>query len=167
MDAPDPTEPPWLSEQQLTAWVRLAAVMQLLPAALDSHMRSTAQITHFDYFVLAMLSEAPDHTLRMTDLASRATATLPRLSHVVRRLEERGLVERFPCPTDGRATLARLSDDGWATVRATAPEHVAHVRELVIDALSPDQVDQLAQITAAVLRRLDPDGVATPPSAHL
>lgn len=45
-------------------------------------------LTHFEYFVFAMLSEAPERTLRMTALGQRTDATLARLSHVVRRLEE-------------------------------------------------------------------------------
>ncbi|MGX5655362.1 MarR family winged helix-turn-helix transcriptional regulator [Geodermatophilus nigrescens] len=148
----------WLSEDEMAAWVRLVAVVELLPGVLDGQLRRDARVTHFDYHVLAMLSEAPDRTLRMTELATRTNATLPRLSHVVRRLEERGLVERAPCPWDGRATNARLTDAGWAKVRATAPGHVATVREHVIDALTPEQVTQLAGIADAVLRRLDPDG---------
>jgi DNA-binding MarR family transcriptional regulator len=98
----------------------------------------------------------------MTALAARTNATLPRLSHVVRRLEERGLVERFPCPEDGRATNARLTEQGWAKVVDTAPGHVATVREHVIDALTPSQVGQLAEIAGAVLERLDPDGTMSP-----
>ncbi|MGY1653962.1 MarR family winged helix-turn-helix transcriptional regulator [Geodermatophilus sp. SYSU D01119] len=148
----------WLSEDEMAAWVRLVAVVELLPGVLDGQLRRDAQVTHFDYHVLAMLSEAPDRTLRMTELATRTNATLPRLSHVVRRLEERGLVERAPCPYDGRATNARLTDAGWAKVRETAPGHVATVREHVIDALTPEQVTQLTGIADAVLRRLDPDG---------
>ncbi len=151
-------EPRWLSDEEMTAWVRLVAVVELLPGDLDGQLRRDAGLTHFDYFVLAMLSEAPHRTLRMTDLATRTNATLPRLSHVVRRLEDRGLVERRPCPSDGRATNARLTDDGWATVRATAPGHVATVREHVIDALTPEQVGRLAEIAGALLERLDPDG---------
>ena len=148
----------WLSEEERAAWVRLVAVVELLPGVLDGQLRRDAGLTHFDYFVLAMLSEAPRHTLRMTELATRTNATLPRLSHVVRRLEERGLVDRAPCPSDGRATNARLTDAGWAKVRATAPGHVATVREHVIDALTPEQLGQLADIAGTLLRRLDPDG---------
>lgn len=154
----------WLDDRQRAAWVRLAAVVELLPAALDSQLRRDADLTHFDYFVLAMLSEAPESTLRMTALARSTNATLPRLSHVVRRLEERGFVERFPCPEDGRATNARLTAEGWDKVRATAPGHVATVRHHVIDALTPEQLDQLGDICEAVLGRLDPDGVAGVPS---
>src|SRR3712207_735721 len=105
-----------------------------------------------------MLSEAPGRTLRMTELARQPYATLPRLSHVASRLEGRGLVERFPCPEDRRATNARLTGAGWAKVRAAAPGHVAAVRQHVIDALSEAQVDQLAEIGDAVLARLDPSG---------
>jgi DNA-binding MarR family transcriptional regulator len=146
----------WLDRDQKAAWVRLAAVLELLPAALDSQLRRDAQLTHFDYFVLAMLSEAPKRTLRMTALAELTTATLARLSHVVQRLETRGLIERFPCSDDKRATNARLTEAGWAKVREAAPGHLDTVRETVIDALSPGQVTQLTDILDAVLHRLDP-----------
>lgn len=147
----------WLDDRERTAWVRFAAVLELLPGVLDSQLRRDAELTHFDYFVLAMLSEAPEHTRRMTQLAAQTNATLPRLSHVVRRLEERGLVERFPCPDDARATNARLTDAGWDKVRASAPGHVATVREHVIDALTSEQVDQLAAIGDAILNKVDPE----------
>jgi DNA-binding MarR family transcriptional regulator len=149
---------PWLDDAQLAAWVRLAAVLELLPGVLDSQLRRDADLTHFEYYVLAMLSEAPDHTLRMTHLAQQTNATLPRLSHVVSRLEDRGLVERFPCPEDKRATNARLTPDGWAKVQATAPGHATTVRQHVIEALTDDQVGQLAEIAEAILGRLDPEG---------
>ena len=148
----------WLTPRQLAAWVRLAAVLELLPATLDSQLRRDADLTHFDYYVLAMLSEAPEHTLRMTALAERTTATLARLSHVVHRLEGRGLLHRFPCPQDRRATNARLTETGWQKVRDSAPGHVATVRENVIDALTPEQITQLGEISDAILHRLDPDG---------
>ncbi len=153
----------WLTDDERVAWVRLAAVVELLPNVLDSQLRRDADLSHFEYFVLAMLSEAPGRTLRMTSLAARTSATLPRLSHVVRRLEDRGLVRRFPCPEDGRATNAQLTDAGWQKVQDSAPGHVANVRSQVIDALDTDQVRQLAEITEAILGRIDPDGpVMTP-----
>lgn len=148
----------WLDEDELAAWVRLAALLELLPGVLDSQLRRDAELMHFEYFVVAMLSEAPKRTLRMTSLAAQTNATLPRLSHVVRRLENRGLVERSPCPEDARATNARLTTAGWRTVREAAPGHVANVREHVIDALTPKQVRQLTGITDAILGRLDPEG---------
>jgi DNA-binding MarR family transcriptional regulator len=149
---------PWLDRRQLAAWVRVAAMLELLPGVLDRQLRRDADLMMFEYFVLAMLSEAPDRTLRMTELAGLTNATLPRLSHVVRRLEERGLVERFPCPQDRRATNARLTADGWAKVQAAAPGHASTVRKHVIDVLTADQVEALTEITDAILGRLDSAG---------
>ena len=155
---------PWLDEEQLDTWVKVVAVVELLPGVLDSQLRRDAGVTHFEYFVMAMLSEAPERTLRMTALAQRTNATLPRLSHVVRRLEERGLVERRPCPEDGRATNAILTDAGWDQVVAAAPGHVATVRRHVIDALTAEQVAQLGEIADALLAELDPKGLMTRPA---
>ena len=154
-------ETQWLDPTEREAWLRLIAVVELLPGVLDQQLRSAAGLTHFEYYVLAMLSEAPDRTLRMTGLAQRTNATLPRLSHVVRRLEDRGLVERFPCPEDGRATNARLTEPGWEAVVAAAPGHVDTVRHHVLDPLSRKQLDQLREIGDALLSRLDPDGRMT------
>jgi len=148
----------WLDRRQLRAWIRLRGVLELLPGVLDAQLRRDADVTEFDYYVLAMLSEAPGRTLRMTELARQTNATLPRLSHVVSRLEARGLVERFPCPEDRRATNARLTGAGWAKVQDAAPGHVANVRQHVIDALTDEQIDQLAAIGDAILARLDPTG---------
>jgi DNA-binding MarR family transcriptional regulator len=149
---------PWLDRRQLRAWIRLRGVLELLPGLLDAQLRRDADVTEFEYYVLAMLSEAPDRTLRMTELARQTNATLPRLSHVVSRLEARGLVERFPCPENRRAINARLTDAGWAKVQDAAPGHVINVRSHVIDALSDEQIDQLAEIGDAILARLDPTG---------
>lgn len=151
----------WLNDDERAAWLRLVAVVELLPGVLDSQLRREADLTHFEYFVLAMLSEAPERTLRMTSLAQRTNATLPRLSHVVRRLKARGLVDRFPCPEDGRATNARLTPAGWDAVVAAAPGHVDTVRHHVLDPLSPVQLEQLRGIGDALLTRLDPDGHMT------
>jgi DNA-binding MarR family transcriptional regulator len=148
----------WLDDDELTAWVRLVGVVELLPGVLDTQLRRDAGLSHFEYFVLAMLSESPQRTLRMTALAARTNATLPRLSHVVRRLEDRGLVERSACPQDARATNASLTEAGWRKLQDTAPGHVATVRQHVIDALTPEQVEQLSGIAGAILDRLDPDG---------
>jgi len=153
----------WLNEAQLTAWLKLLAVVELLPGALDTQLRRDAELSHFDYQVLAMLSEAPHRTLRMTALAMRTNATLPRLSHVVTRLGERGFVERTACREDGRATNVRLTEDGWRKIVASAPGHVTHVRRTVIDALTDEQLGQLDVIADALLERLDPEGRMTAP----
>ncbi len=111
-----------------------------------------------------MLSESPEHTLRMTSLAAQTNSTLPRLSHVVRRLEDRGLLERFPCPEDARATNLRLTAAGWDKVRQAARGHVANVRQHVIHALTPEQVAQLRAIGEAILGGWIPAARWQPPT---
>ncbi len=148
----------WLSDEELTAWVRFTAVLELLPAALDAQLNADAGLTYFEYFCLAMLTEAPDRILRTSALAARTNATLPRLSRVITQLEKRGLVARTPCPKDRRATNITLTSTGWEKMVQAAPGHVNAVRRLVLDALEPEQVTQLSAISAAMLTRLDPDG---------
>jgi DNA-binding MarR family transcriptional regulator len=151
------TEEKWLTAPQLRAWLRFVAVLELLPGVLDSQLQRDAELTHFEYFVLAMLSEAPDRTLRMTALSDYTNATLPRLSHVVARLERRGFVQRTPCPEDGRAANATLTEAGWQKVVASAPGHVRTVRENVVELLTDEQIGQLEAISETLLRNLDPD----------
>ena len=150
-------ETPWLSEREQQTWRRLVAVLELLPGVLNSQLGRDENLTNFDYFALAMLSEAPERALRMTKLAGLTNATLARLSNVVRRLEARALVERRPRADDRRATDVVLTDEGWATVVRAAPGHVRTVRSAVLDPLTEVQVDQLGEICGQLLERLDPD----------
>ena len=164
------TETAWLDDEQRLTWVRFAAVLELLPRALDAQLERDEQLSHYDYYCLAMLSEAPQRTLRMTNLAAQTNATLPRLSRVMNRLEDAGFVRREPCPGDRRATNVVLTDAGRQKVVQAAPGHVANVRSLVIDALSARQVEQLSEICVRLLAELDPEqrvmaSVLRPPSA--
>ncbi|SEF94252.1 DNA-binding transcriptional regulator, MarR family [Saccharopolyspora kobensis] len=155
------TEPRWLSDEQQCAWRKFAALMTVVPAKLDAQLQRDAGLTHFGYWVLAMLSEHPDRALRMSDLAARANASPSRVSHVVARLEQRGWVRRQRASGDGRGNVAELTDAGHEKVVATAPGHVAKVRDLVFDGLTDDQVRQLDELCAAVLAHLDPEGTIT------
>jgi DNA-binding MarR family transcriptional regulator len=141
----------WLSDEQQAAWRPLVGLLLRLPAALDAQLQRDAGINHFDYLVLSVLSETPGRTRRMSELAAMANSSMSRLSHVVSRLEAKGWVRREPCPGDGRFINAVLTADGWQKVVATAPGHVAAVRELLIDALTPEQFAQLGAISAQVL----------------
>ena len=148
----------WLTADERRAWVRFAAVVELLPGILDTQLMRDENLSHFDYFTLAMLSEAPERTLRMTTLAARTNSTLPRLSRVVSRLEAVGLVKRTQCAEDRRATNATLTTAGWKKVVRAAPGHVNTVRSYVIDAVTPAQINQLSRICERLLARLDPGG---------
>jgi DNA-binding MarR family transcriptional regulator len=150
-------EPRWLDDEEMSAWLALNGVILLLPGALDSQMQRDNDITMFEYLVLAMLSEAPGRTLQLKRLARVTNGSLSRLSHVVTRLEARGWVRREPLAANGRVTMARLTDAGYAKVVASAPSHVETVRQLVFDNLDRRQVRQLQEISTRLLRSLADD----------
>lgn len=147
----------WLSEYEQDVWKRMAAVLELLPSALDGQLGRDEDLTHFEYFALASLSEAPDRTMRITALASQTNATLPRLSRVLTGLEKKGLVERSECPEDRRAKNVTLTEAGWSKLVGAAPGHVDYVRSMVFDQLTEQQVRELSDITTRLLEKLDPD----------
>ncbi len=147
--------PRWLTDDEQRAWRRLAAVILKLPSELERQLQSDAGISHYEYWVLALLSEASGRTLQLKDLAAQSNASLSRLSHVVSRLEQRGWVTRVPCPGDARATNAVLTDEGWEKVVATDPGHVEAVRSLVFDGLDDEDVADLARVCDAILDQLD------------
>jgi len=142
----------WLSDEEQAAWRPFAALLFRFPALLDAQLQNDAGVTHFEYMVLSRLSEAPTRALRMSDLAALASSSMSRLSHVVSRLEARGWVRREPCPGDGRFINAVLTDPGWQKVVEIAPGHVAAVRRLLIDALTPAELDSLGQTSAKILQ---------------
>ena len=139
-------QPKWLDDEEMDAWIQVATALARLPHALDAQLLRDAQLTHFEYEVLSALSEAPDRTLRMSELAELSYGSLSRLSHVVGRLEKREWVRRFQCPEDGRFTNAVLTDAGWEKVVATAPGYVTNVRRLVVDRLTRAQLRQVSAI---------------------
>ncbi len=139
-------EPDWLNGQEKQAWTALTSMLTRLLPTLNAQFLRDSGITHFDYITMSGLSDAPDRTMRMSELATAVGAALPRLSQVVSRLEQRGWVTRHTDPGDGRCVLARLTDSGWDKVVASAPGHVSEVRRLVFDRLTTAQVGQLARI---------------------
>lgn len=143
-------EAPWLDKDERAAWLAFATIMELLPAALDAQLQADAQISHFEYQVLAMLSDAPDRTARMGELAFLANGSQSRLTHVVTRLESRGWVRRCSDPCNRRVVLASLTEAGWDKIVASAPGHVDAVRRYVFDPLTRAQVGQLRDIAGRI-----------------
>ena len=139
-----------LDADERAAWLGLLAVVELLPAVLDAQLRRDVALTHFDYHVLATLADASEDGLTMTALAAGTNATLTRLSHAVRRLEDRGLLRRDASCPDGRVVVARLTPAGRDAVLRATPGHVDTVRRHVLDALTPSQVRQLRHIGDAL-----------------
>jgi DNA-binding MarR family transcriptional regulator len=141
--AVDVGRPRWLKGDEVSAWMSMSRVLTLLPPALERQLERDADLNWMEYHTLAMLSEQDDHTMRMSQLAERASASLSRLSHVVKRLETQGFVRREPDLTDGRYTNAILTIAGYRKLVETAPSHVETVRKLVFDVLEPGEMEAL------------------------
>ncbi|PZF80504.1 MarR family winged helix-turn-helix transcriptional regulator [Jiangella anatolica] len=141
----------WLSDDEQKVWRTYLLANQLLWAALDRQLQRDAGMPHAYYIILAMLSEAPNRELTMSELARVVSSSPSRLSHAVSRLEEFGWVRRRKHDTDGRTTVASLTDDGFAVLAAAAPGHVEEVRSVLFDPLTTEQVEQLGEIVAAIV----------------
>jgi DNA-binding MarR family transcriptional regulator len=152
------TSPRWLTPEELRAWINFLDCSTLLSDYLDQQLRRDAAMMHADYSLLARLSVAPDRALGMSLLAEQLKFTRSRLTRAVIRLEESGYVRRREDPADGRGQLAELTEAGMELMAKAAPGHVTAVRRVVFDALSLEQVEQLATITATVLASLKQAG---------
>jgi DNA-binding MarR family transcriptional regulator len=145
----------WLTDAELDSWLSLVRLMTWLPWSIDQQLRRDSNLGMVEYQVLAMLSKSPERTMRMSSLAEVTNASLSRLSHLFKRLEQRDLVRREPDPADGRFTNAILTDKGLQTLVEAAPGHVAHVRSLVIDVLSTEQLRRLGRDADRIVSRID------------
>ena len=143
----------WLSESEQETWRSVVLMQQQLNVLLERELLRTAGLSLADYAVLVTLSEADNYTLQSRDMALHLAWEKSRLSHQVRRMESRGLVERVACATDARAAMVRLTDAGLAVIKQAAPSHVDLVRELLFDPISAKDAKELGRISKIVSER--------------
>jgi DNA-binding MarR family transcriptional regulator len=144
----------WLSAEQQQHWRAYITATTLLHERLSRELQAEHGLTMADYEILVRLSEAPDRSLRMSQLADFTLASRSRLSHQVDRLEKAGLVEREPCESDRRGANAVLTEHGWQALVAAAPTHVAGVRAHLVDQLTDRQFAALGEALAVVAAHL-------------
>ena len=144
----------WLDDDEQRTWRAFLAVQRLLFDRLERQLQRDSGLPMTYYEILVRLSEAPDHTLRMSQLADSALSSRSRLSHAVARLEAEGWVRRRACAEDRRGSFAQLTEEGMAKLRAAAPEHVEAVRTELFDALTPAQLRALREISDTVVAHL-------------
>src|ERR1700688_1935969 len=147
-------EADWLTLDEMKTWRVLHEVVTGLPMVLGDELRREVDLSFLEYYVLAGLSEPPHRSLRMSQLALLANSELSRLSHLIGRLEKRGLVRRRPDPTDGRFNLAILTPKGRRLVDQAAPLHVTHVRQLIFDVLDESEQHALGTALTKVRREI-------------
>ncbi|MET9632690.1 MarR family transcriptional regulator [Lentzea sp. NPDC006480] len=148
-------QPRWLTPAEQETWQQFGLMLHRLPTALDAQLQQDAHLSYVEYYVLAGLSDQPGHRMRMSDLAVLANSEQSRLSHMISRLERRGLVRREPDPTNGRYTHAILTEAGHAHLAEAAPGHVARVRDLLFDVLEPAELHSLRTAAAKISERID------------
>ena len=145
----------WLTEGELTSWLSVVRLITRLPWAIDTQLQRDADLSMVEYMTMAMLTGAPDRTMRMSELAEKTSTSLSRLSHLVKRLESRDYVRREPDPVDGRFTNAILLPAGMAKMESAAPAHVAYVRHLVVDNISGERLRRLGRDAEQIVQRID------------
>lgn len=149
-------EPEWLTPDELETWNAINLLITTLPGALGGQLQRNSDLSFLEYYVLAILSDQPQHSVRMGLLAFLVNSERSRLSHLMRRLEKRGLVRRETDPTDRRFTLAILTATGQAEVNKAAPGHVEHVRRLIFDALDVKEQHALRDALKKIQTKVGP-----------
>jgi DNA-binding MarR family transcriptional regulator len=147
-------EPKWLSEAEFRAWIGYRRMRALLDLQLARQLAADQGLSEPDYDVLTSLADAERYQIRLSEMAERMHWTKSRLSHHVTRMEQRGLVRRKECDSDGRGAFIVLTDQGLETLRKAAPGHVAAVREYLIDRLTPEQIRVLGDLSETVVEHL-------------
>ncbi len=153
-------EEPWLDDQQERLWRGWVALSTELPAALHRQLHADSGLSLQDFEVLVWLTETEDGRVRVSDLATGLGWERSRLSHHVKRMQGRGLVERLECREDGRGAFVAVTAAGRDAIERAAPGHARAVRDLVFTSLSDEEVEAVADFTEKVLARL---GAAAPP----
>ena len=146
---------PWLSDEAEQLWRRWLRLNALLPGVLHRELQADADLSLPDFDVLVRLTDSPEGRVRVTDLARALHWERSRVSHHVTRMERRGLVKREECHTDGRGAWVVLTTQGRTAIERAAPAHVATVRRLVFDALTPQEAEVMATVVGKVLARLE------------
>jgi DNA-binding MarR family transcriptional regulator len=133
-----------LNATEERAWRAVSKLMILMPRQIDLDMQKATGMSMTAFAVLLHLSEAPDHRLRISDLAERTAMSPSRMTRVVQALEADGLVSRAPGVDDGRASVAALTDAGHGTFSRALPAHIDSVRRRIIDPIEADELPALA-----------------------
>ena len=148
----------WLDDRQQQIWRSWLKLNRELPAALGRDLQAGSELSMADFEVLVNLTDVPDGRLRISELATSMNWERSRVSHHLKRMEARGLVDRAGCPDDGRGSFVGITSTGRQAIERAAPDHVETVRRLVIDALTDEELDTLGQLTDKLLANLPVDG---------
>lgn len=145
----------WLDAREERAWRAMQFLQMRLESELARQLAAESGLSYADYVVLVALTDQPDGRLRQFELGRVLGWEKSRLSHHVGRMVERGLVAKERCGSDRRGAYVAVTEHGRAEIAAAAPGHVATVRRLVLDHLTPAQLDVVADVAEKVLAAID------------
>jgi len=136
----------WLTGEQQMDWRAYLEGNAILWDALNYDLLDACGLSLSEYEILVRLSEKPGHAMRMSALADELAQSRSRVSHTVRRMEERQLVARKPSSSDRRGINCIMTAQGYSLLKSAAPKHVASVRDRLVDVITSDELAQLAAI---------------------
>lgn len=152
---PTTSTTPWLDEQEMQLWRQWLRVQTELPAALGRALHEDSELSLQDFETLVRLSESDEGRLRVSALADQMHWERSRLSHHLRRMGARGLVEKVECSEDGRGAFVVLTPAGRRALDGAAPDHVRTVRRLFLEGMDAEEQQVLSRFLARVLERTD------------
>ncbi len=148
---------PWLDDEQQRIWRNWLRLNNELTATLAREMAATSDLSMADFGVLVQLTDVPDGRVRISELADNLMWERSRVSHQLKRMQARGLVERSECVEDGRGSFVGITRAGRDAIEGAAPGHVAAVRRLVIDHLTADEFADLGRLVDRLLESFATD----------
>lgn len=146
---------PWLSEQEDAAWRSFLALSRGMERAVDRQLQRDSELSGSEYHVLVPLSESENGSMASRELLRLLDWERSRLSHMLSRMEKRGMVHRKPSPTDARGLIVEITEHGRQVINGAAPSHLAMVREAFVDHLSDDEMRTFVTVARRVLPRLE------------
>lgn len=145
----------WLNKREERAWRALQLMQMRLEGELARDLAADSGLSYSDYTVLVALTDSADGTRRLFELARELGWEKSRLSHHITRMVARGLVKKTPCTDDRRGAHVTVTKRGRKEIEAAAPGHVAAVRRLFVDRLTPSQLDAVGDAAETVLAAFD------------
>ncbi len=148
------TDTPWLTAEQQRIWRAFLGGITVMMDQLDRDLRTQHDLSLAEYEILVRLSEAPNRSIRMAELASAVAHSRSRITHTISRLERDGIVRRDQCSEDGRGVSAVLTDHGFTVLEKAAHTHVRGVHEYLIENAPPEEFAALGRIMDRVTETL-------------
>ena len=149
------TKTRWLTEREERAWRALQFMQMRIEGELARQLAAESGLSYPDYLVLVALTDLPDGRMRLFELADVLGWEKSRASHHVGRMVHRGLVKKEKCDSDRRGFYVVVTARGRRDIESAAPGHVAAVRRLFVDRLTPGQLDAIGDAAEAVLAGFD------------